>query len=229
MGPDGRAFGVVLDHYHAEMHEIDLMPNGDRTLGYWIQASCNDYAAARCCLLNGLGSGFLLAQQAVEKILKFYVRCLHPTHPRRKYVGKGPGCLSPGALPVHSEHDLVALAGIVDAGLPSLALVQRHEPILKRLSLRFEGKYPDSVAALGGYATSEFVEIDALMIPLLADIPVHPSLKWRLGIYVSCWRFVFPDERTVFPWDTWLFVHNKAFLARRAELIDVVRNRPGQS
>src|SRR3989344_8199280 len=33
-------------------------------------AASDDYVASRCCILNGLAPGFILASQAIEKILK---------------------------------------------------------------------------------------------------------------------------------------------------------------
>src|SRR5436309_1486797 len=84
-----------------------------------------DYAAARCAVLNGHFSGFILAEQAAEKLLKAYV-----------YMA-----LKTTGIP-KLGHRLGDALELVKDKYPHLNL-GRHQKILLRLQDYFEGKYPD--------------------------------------------------------------------------------------
>jgi hypothetical protein len=185
------------------------MPGGDRTLGLWIHRAMDDYAGARCCLLNGLFSGFLLAQQSVEKLLKALLRCQHPGE--SDWVGSRAKHRRVDQMVAKAgQHDLVALATLVEQSYPHLRLMSQHGQLLKRLTLHFVNKYPDSSAeGLTGYSTSEIDEVDALVVQLALALPLPKDLRWRVGLHSTAWR-VAGIERGPFPWDDWVFSRNKA-------------------
>lgn len=197
---------------------IDEMPNGDKTLGNWMYQAAEDYGAARCCLLNGLFAGFLLAQQCVEKLLKTYMRIVVPNWDRRMSKTFAP------VLPdVTSSHDLVAYAKEVDAAYPSLDLLVSFEPLLARLSRRFEGKYPDTKAARGNADTGEVLELDELAILLFTQVGLPAKLKVRTGLYPLLWHLVDPLQ-AVRPASTWVLQGNEALMARLPPLLQEIRD-----
>lgn len=66
-------------------------PHGrDRNAGYFFKQSAEDYAAARCCLLNGLFPGFVMAEQAVEKLIKGFILFMDPGFKPKKGKGHEP-------------------------------------------------------------------------------------------------------------------------------------------
>jgi len=83
-------------------------------IGFWLLKAFEDYAGARCLLLNDLPSGFLLAQQGVEKMLKAFLKTAYPD--RKTFIGsKG---LKATEIRVNSSHDLVAHARLVEESFP---------------------------------------------------------------------------------------------------------------
>jgi hypothetical protein len=157
----------------------------------WLFYACNDYAAARCLLFHGLMPGFVLAQQAVEKLLKSFLQHAYPgTH---RFIGKN--ALKPTSLPVNASHDLVAHAELVTSSFPSLDLTPlvKNRELLERLSYLYDQKYPDSDIALSHASTAWLHALDELFVPVALVAPVEASQRWRTGLYASAWPLALPS------------------------------------
>jgi hypothetical protein len=174
----------------------------------WVLKAFQDYPASRCLLLNGLPSGFMLAQQAVEKLLKAFLRISHPN--AHRFVGLHG--LTQSALPVTPSHDLLAHAKLVESTFENVKLVSQYSWLLKELSLNFERKYPDSKAPQTSSTTEWLRSIDDLVIELATSIPLDIDIRWRCGVFLSAWPLVLPDQPDP-PWSFWVRNGNSAFAA----------------
>lgn len=172
----------------------------------WIYKAFQDYPAARCLLQNGLPSGFVLAQQAVEKLLKAYLRISHPTVSRHV----GPKGLVASVLPVTPSHDLLAHASLVEASFPQVQISSQYSWLLRELSLNFERKYPDSSAPHSSSTTEWLRDIDELVVGLSLCIPLPAETRWRTGVFHSAWPLVLTGQPNP-PWSVWVRNGNEAF------------------
>lgn len=193
----------------------EMMPNEDRDFAFWLRQAALDYGAARCCLLNGMFPGFVLAQQATEKLIKAYIRIVDVNwKPKR----------SDTCLPdVNPSHDLLIYARKADKHFPNLRLEEQHIDTLEKLSKWFEGKYPDGKSHPGNSSTSELAGVDVLLVPLFKDIPIAPEIKVRTGIYPALWSYTGLDERIVFPEHAWLLKENVLLQHYMPPMIDEIR------
>lgn len=186
-------------------------PHNDNALGWWLRHAARDYGAARCCLVHGLFSGFILAQQSIEKLLKAYLRIAVPGGVRPK-----------GVLPnVHRSHDLIAHAREVDARFPSLGLESNFTPLLTRLSQHFQGKYPDSGVGHLNASSAEVHELDTIAVLLFTSLPLPVDLKVRTGIYPDLWHLVSDQAKP--PEAQWLPVGNAALNVKLADILTEIR------
>lgn len=186
-------------------------------VGLWLGKAFHDYPGSRCLLLNHLPTGFVLAQQAVEKLLKAFLRVAYPTV--AKFVGKGG--LTPSVLPVHSSHDLLAHATLVEAEFPRIQILSEYSSLLRELSLNFERKYPDSQAPHSSSTTEWLREIDRLVINLSMNIPLDMETRWRTGVFHSAWPLVLPGQADP-PWSVWVRERNEAFQLALPQIQQVI-------
>jgi hypothetical protein len=185
----------------------------------WVSKAFDDYAAARCLLLNWLPAGFILAQQAIEKMLKAYLRIKYPSESR--FVGSK--YKQPCTLPVNASHDLIAHAKLVLIEFPELHLepLIKHEWLLKALSLLYEQKYPDSSAPHNSSTTAWLQDIDDLMISLSMQLPIEADTLWRTGVFACVWPLVLIDQPDP-PWYQWVRQSNLAFNESFATIARIV-------
>lgn len=203
----------------------------DTPITMWVHHSYEDYAASRCLLIHGLFAGFVLAEQAVEKMLKAYLFSVYPEG--TKFVG--PKALIQSVLNVTPGHDLVALATIVEQNFSelNLSLTTTHRELLEELSYHFHQKYPDNETPLKSSTTETLNRIDALMVLLSLKIPVEVKTRWRVGIFSSAWPNVLTNQPNP-PSSAWALERNQAYLAAFEEIrAEVVNGHtlcyPGQS
>src|SRR5688572_6077528 len=64
---------LSTDPFRFGMAEVLAFAGNNREAGELYSSATEDYVAARCCILNGLFSGFPLGAQAVEKMLKAFI------------------------------------------------------------------------------------------------------------------------------------------------------------
>lgn len=183
--------------------------------GNWLKQSAEDYAAARCCLINGMFPGFVLAQQAVEKTLKAYIQIIDPDWK----ASKKSGVLDD----VTFSHDLLMYAQKVDKHYPSLKLQDNFGSLLELLSKCFEGKYPNGKSHPKIRSTSSLLEIDCFLVPLLKDIPIAAEVRVRTGIYPALWSSAGVDDRSPCPEWVWLMKGNVVLQGCISEMVSEIR------
>ena len=151
----------------------------------------DDYAGARCCLLNGLFSGFVLAAQAVEKIFKAIILFKDP-------------CIKPRSF----SHNLTELTNEVSGSCPNLNLVP-HTQTIKNLEVHYSSRYPDNPVQPRSQASDELVPIDTLIIYLNELLPMPIEARIRSGLFG--WVCSSRERKgVVFPNEYWLKYKNRA-------------------
>lgn len=148
------------------MNNAKFEPHGiHRIAGHFFKQSAEDYGAARCCLIHGLFPGFVLAEQAVEKLIKGFLRTGNPSI---KWSGKG--------------HQLADLQNQLVAMYPQISLSE-HTNTIKLLQSCYDVRYPDSASEGMGRATSELRNIDSLYMYLADQVPIGGELKYQIGVF----------------------------------------------
>jgi len=129
--------------------------------------SDRDYVAARCCVLNGLvGSGFVLAGQAIEKSLKAFI-----FFESKKKLRVG-----------HNAYELKeALKKIKDYNL------DKYDNLLKKLLDHYQARYSDNIPEYGtnGACSDELAEIDELWVELKEKLPIPDEVKYRTVFFTD--------------------------------------------
>jgi hypothetical protein len=165
-----------------------MKANNKSTL--FVRAAAEDYIAARCCLLNSLLSGLVLAEQAIEKILKAYIYLQDPSI----------------RLVSAELHSIELLATRVTAMFPQLTWPV-EQSFLEKLTLYFNTKYPDAKSEHPrSRSTAELISLDILFIYLCVELPFNPDLKGRIGIY----PWIGDPGPTNRIWRGWLLPYNDA-------------------
>jgi hypothetical protein len=187
--------------------------------GGWVQKAFFDYASARCLLLHGLPGGFILAQQAVEKLLKAYLKIAYPD--RNTFVGKRG--LIPGEIGVCDSHDLVAHARLVDSYFLELHLnlLREYYWLFELLSYLFDGKYPDSKTPTSPSDTRWLSDFDKLAVHLSFHLPIDEPDRWRAGVFHAAWPLVL-DNQPDPPWSKWVREQNLSFFESFNEIRTII-------
>jgi hypothetical protein len=136
----------------------------------------NDYIAARCCFYNTLTEqSYVLACQAIEKILKATLLCLNPNENIRKF----------------NNHKLIPLINKIES-LGNYNL-QKHSKISSKLWETYEMfRYPDNklegVYKRYSYGGDDIDLIDSFFLELIELIKIPIEVKFRVGLYVSLYN-----------------------------------------
>jgi hypothetical protein len=142
----------------------------------------DDYAAARCCILNALFPGFQLACQAIEKMLKALI-----------FFETGEK--------MRSEHDVFKLKEKLkkskDYG------IDQYDDILKKLAAHYQGRYFENHA--GGGGTDELKDIDELWVHLVKQMPMPQEILYRMKFFADLF-----EPRTTLLNGKWIKLNNKA-------------------
>lgn len=170
--------------------------------GQYILQAVWDYGAARCAVLHGMFSGFVLAEQAVEKLFKAYLYAASPDGQIRRF-----------------GHDMGRLADAVTHVYPALSL-KKHEWVYLRLQDYFDGKYPDArTKGMGPRRTTELQAVDELAISLFVQIPFEEPFNRSLGIFPILYPH--PDNPgVVLPAYDWIAKNNLAFHRFRVMVVE---------
>ncbi|MGM9484887.1 hypothetical protein ACS5PN_27090 [Roseateles sp. NT4] len=144
-----------------------------------VRLAHHDYAGARCCFRNScVIPGFVLAQQATEKLLKAIV---YERSGETRKLGAG------------TAHDLEAWANEAVQVEPKLRTIQAHTALLRLLTQAFDGKYADAKNRPTQDRSSEHLEqIDALIAELLRHTPALPFFLHDFVLGVVQADFVWP-------------------------------------
>lgn len=184
----------------------------------WLHHAVKDYASARCLLLHGLSGGFVLAQQALEKLLKAYLTTAHPGHDL--FIG-GKRALAAPVLNVSPSHDLVAHLNLAEKSFPALTLDQDQRELITNLSYCFHSKYPDTETPLKSTTTAWFQEVDRVFTKWSLALPLPDDTRWRTGLYVCVWNDVIGGQASP-PYIHWVRMNNQAFAEVYTHLCEVV-------
>ncbi len=157
-----------------------------------LEQGTEDYAAARCCLLNHLFSGLPIAAQAVEKYLKAYIYFLDPAYSKNR------------------KHDLIALAEDLKNLEPSFPL-EKFRGFLGKLHSHYESRYPDSVKTYSA-STTMVRPLDVLMLHLSESMPLSDFVKCTYGFYF--WTEVATYNEPDWPIKEWLMKDNHALASK---------------
>jgi hypothetical protein len=122
--------------------------------GRFVIAATDDYAACRCCLLNGLFAGLRLGAEAVEKYLKAFVLYADPLHNVKQYI--------------HKIKDVATVASDLE---PTFNTVQ-FSHVIERLERHYRQRYPDVRDFDRNASTAELVGIDELVLHICDSFPI---------------------------------------------------------
>jgi HEPN domain-containing protein len=142
-------------------------PHGrDCNAAYFFKQSAEDYAAARCCLLHGLFPGFVMAEQAVEKLIKAFIFFTDPSFKPKR--GRG--------------HDLPSLVTVMCSQYGHVSLAP-YEKTIELLQSSYDRRYPDSETAPQSRMTAQLRDVDDLYIYLLDQSPITGDLRYQIGAW----------------------------------------------
>jgi len=135
----------------------------------FMTAGC-DYFACRCCLLNGLWSGFRLASEAVEKLLKASIFLRTGTHSKLKRLKRSD---------LHNPYRLKEELKSARAD-PRL---DGYDDLLRKLHDEYQKRYPDNEITGQGVSSQELAQIDALFLYLVEALPMPDKVKYRSAFF----------------------------------------------
>ena len=171
-----------------------LIPN---TPGLLRMVAAQDYVAARCCLLNGLLSGFVLGAQATEKLLKAYVLALEPATDLKKLY--------------HGNAAIARECNRLDASFDA----QRFAALFDKQEQQFKNRYPDNWKGSHSEDTSELADLDDFVMYIEDRVSLPDAEKYRSGVFALMFeselRGLPPHS---FPAEPWLWNRNAALAAR---------------
>jgi HEPN domain-containing protein len=131
-----------------------------------LHTAAQDYAAARCLLINGLFSGLPSGAQAIEKLLKAIILFAEP--------GKS----------INNTHNLPALFGQAERLLPKLGTLA-FLPIADEFYGYYQMRYPDNPNRPSHASTGKFRDLDTMVIGLNFNLPCPRNVKMRSGLFAE--------------------------------------------
>jgi HEPN domain len=167
-----------------------------------IYGATADYTAARCCILNGLFRGFMLASEAIEKLLKALI-----------YLESGEE--------MKSGHNVFALKEKLkqsrDYGL------DRYDDQLNKLYDHYQSRYHDNPVTGKGATSAEFPVIDNLWLELIEKLPVPDEVKYQTAFFSQL-----ADPNPFWRNDHWLRFENQALAPKfdsiKAKYLEIKRH-----
>lgn len=154
---------------------------------FFLNQASEDYTAARCCILNGFFSGFVLAQQGIEKLLKAHL-------------------LVNGEKNIKT-HKLLKLKEILEQSY-EYDLKQYHD-ILHKLQNEFFYKYPDvGENPITSKSTADLKIVDELWFYLIERLNIPDEVKYRTKFYASLC-----DDNPFYQFEkSWMLINNASIL-----------------
>ncbi len=157
-----------------------------------------DYVAARCCILNGLFAGFILASQAIEKLLKAIIYLETGEEMKRS----------------HNPYELKEkLKKIKDYSLDGFDLT------LKKLYDHYLSRYHEDNPRIhadgsSGGSSEELKLIDELWFTLVEKLPMPDEVKYRMAFFADLF-----EPNPYWLNGVWLTKNNSSFDIRKAVLL----------
>jgi hypothetical protein len=128
-----------------------------------------DYFACRCCILNALHSGFRLASEAVEKLLKAFI-----------FLQTG----TKSTLKGRDRHNPYLLKEELKASRPDQKL-DSYDDLLRKLYDHFLSRYYDNPTTGKGASSEELPQIDELFLYLVETLPMPDEVKYRSAFFAE--------------------------------------------
>lgn len=157
----------------------------------------DDYIAARCCILNGLFSGFILACQSIEKILKslIYLETGKATNLKRQ-----------------DKHNPFKLKEELQKAKDYK--LDKFDALLKRLFDYYQRRYYDNkTSGRGACCGPELDEIDKLWIYLVERMPIPDEVKCRSKFFTD----LFDEGLREWQCDYYWIIRSNKALVRKTE------------
>lgn len=129
----------------------------------------SDYFACRCCILNALHSGFRLASEAVEKLLKAFI-----------FLQTG----TKSTLKGRDRHNPYLLKEELKASRPDQKL-DSYDDLLHKLYDHFLSRYYDNPITGKGASGEELPKIDELFLYLVETLPMPDEVKYRSAFFAG--------------------------------------------
>jgi hypothetical protein len=129
----------------------------------------SDYFACRCCILNALHSGFRLASEAVEKLLKAFI-----------FLQTG----TKSTLKGRDRHNPYLLKEELKASRPDQKL-DSYDDLLHKLYDHFLSRYYDNPVTGKGASGEELPKIDELFLYLVETLPMPDEVKYRPAFFAE--------------------------------------------
>lgn len=157
-------------------------------------SASDDYVSARCCILNGLFSGFSMASQAIEKLLKAIIFL---ESGEKMKTGHNPFLLKE------------KLKKIQDYKL------DKYDSILKKLNDHYLRRYYDNTPTYNtnGASSDELIEIDELWFDLVEKMKMPDEVKYRMKFFGELLQ-----PNPYFYTEFWLKRNNKKFKKMKKSL-----------
>ena len=128
----------------------------------FVSLATDDYVACRCCLMNGIFSGFRLASEAIEKYIKAFILYKEPPYPVKNYL-----------------HDIKKVASAATNLEPSFNPTQHFGDIIDQLELHYHLRYPRDTYPPYSASAAELAQIDELVLYLYESLPIPEVAKFR--------------------------------------------------
>jgi len=160
-------------------------------------SASDDYIASRCCILNGLFSGFVLACQAIEKILKVFVYL--ETREKTKLTKND----KHNPFKLKEELQKVKKYGL-----------DKFDGLLQKLYDHYQCRYYDNEVSGQGASSSELDTIDELWVYLVEILPIPDEVKYRLKFFTD----LFNENSKKYGTNYWAEKNNKALAEKIQEM-----------
>ncbi len=132
-----------------------------------LRTATSDYAGARCLMINGLGAGFSLGAQAIEKFLKASLLLADPSIKVRNL-----------------SHNLLELLTKSECHISEIAELDLR-PMAQRFERYYQTRYPDNPNQPQGMDTIELNELDRFVIGIYTCLPCPRNVRFRTGLYAD--------------------------------------------
>lgn len=142
----------------------DYQQHALQDAGGFFFIAAEDYVGARCLILNALASGFPLAAQAIEKLLKAAL-CMDGIKPSRS----------------HSTAHLLAELAKSSARYR----LDEYRDLCGRLDEYYRRRYHDNSRENYGATSEDLAHIDRIWFHIVTELPLPDEFKYRTKFFVD--------------------------------------------
>jgi hypothetical protein len=165
-----------------------------------LYTAAQDYASARCLLLNHLlAAGLTMGAQAIEKFLKAYVLLKSPSTDVKAMS--------------HNLQKLLTKADDLSLGLG----FSKYPSLMDRFGRHYNNRYPDNAISRDSMSSEELFELDEFVMFINENMPCPPDVRCRTGLFAAAASSLF-NGGTVTPWERWIKESNRALHPRLPQI-----------